>query len=144
MRLQEHKKKRTKRTKRKTLVKKLDMYFSRYIRWSNADSDGNVKCTTCSTIKHVKEMQNGHFMSRRHYSTRWHVKNCSPQCYGCNIGSQGMQFKFSKYIDEKYGPGTAQKLEDRAAESRKYTDTELETLANHYKNKVDEYTNKHS
>ena len=89
-------------------------------------------------------MQNGHFMSRRHYSCRWLIKNTAPQCYGCNIGSQGQQFKFSKYIDEKYGPGTAQKLEDRAAESRKYTDAELEMLANHYKNKVDEYTNKHS
>lgn len=135
---------RKKRTKRKTLVSNLDKFFSRFVRWSNADSDGNVKCSTCETIKHVKEMQNGHFMSRRHYSTRWHVKNTAPQCYGCNIGSQGMQFKFSKYLDKKYGPGTAQHMEDRAELSRKYTDAELKILAQYYKDKVDELINKHS
>ena len=133
-----------KRTKRKTLVSNLDKYFSRFVRWSNADSDGNVKCATCETIKHVKEMQNGHFMSRRHYSTRWHVKNTAPQCYGCNIGSQGQQFKFSKYLDKKYGPGTAQHMEDRAELSRKYTDEELKILSQYYKEKVDELINKHS
>ena len=57
MRSQEPKKKRTKPTKRKTLVSNLDRYFSRFVRWSNADSDGNVKCATCDTKKHVKDMQ---------------------------------------------------------------------------------------
>ena len=144
MKSQEPKKKRTKPTKRKTLVSNLDKYFSRFVRWSAADSDGNVKCATCDTIKHVKEMQNGHFQSRRHYSTRWLVKNCAVQCYGCNIGSQGQQFKFSKYLDMKYGPGTAQHMEDRAALSRKYTDAELKILGQYYKDKVDELINKHS
>ena len=56
-----------------------------------------------------------------------------------------MQFKFSKYLDKKYGPGTAQHMEDRArAVSRKYTDAELKILAQYYKDKVDELINKHS
>lgn len=55
-----------------------------------------------------------------------------------------MQFKFSKYLDKKYGPGTAQHMEDRAALSRKYTDAELKILAQYYKDKVDELINKHS
>ena len=114
------------------------------MRWSTADSDGNVKCATCDTKKHVKDMQNGHFQSRKNYSTRWVVKNCSVQCYGCNIGSQGEQFKMSKYLDMKYGPGTAQHMEDRAALSRKYTDAELKILAQYYKDKVDELISKHS
>jgi len=140
-RLQERKKK---ATKRKTLVKNLDMYFSRYIRWSHADSDGMVQCVTCNAPpKHVKEMQCGHFMSRRYYSTRWMLKNCSPQCYSCNIGCQGRQYKHSLYIDRTYGEGTAQKIADRSELSRKYTNEELKTLANHYKKKVDELCTKH-
>lgn len=131
-------------TKRKTLIKNLDMYFSRYVRWLHADADGMVKCSTCSTTKHIKEMQNGHFMSRRHYSTRWLLNNCAPQCYGCNIGSQGRQFEFSKYIDKTHGAGTAQHIQDRSKLSRKYTDAELKILAQYYKEKVDELINKHS
>ena len=134
-------------TKRRTLVKNLDMYFSRYIRWSHADSDGNVKCITCDAVKHVKEMQCGHFMSRRYYSTRWlsntKLSNCHPQCYGCNIGSQGKQYKHSQYIDRTYGEGTAQRIADRAELSRKYTNEELITLSNYYKKKVDELCTKH-
>ena len=120
------------------------MYFSRYVRWLHADADGMVKCSTCSTTKHVKEMQNGHFMSRRHYSTRWLLTNCAPQCYGCNIGNQGAQFQMSKYIDKTHGAGTAQHIQDRSKLSRKYTDAELKILAQYYKEKVDELINKHS
>ena len=130
-------------TKRRTLVKNLDMYFSRYIRWSHADSDGNVKCITCDTIKHVKEMQCGHFMSRRHYSTRWLIKNCAPQCYGCNIGSQGQQYRYSQYIDRVHGEGAAEAIADRSELSRKYTNEELITLSHYYKKKVDELSTKH-
>ena len=90
-------------------------------------------------------MQNGHFMSRRHYSLRWHAYgNCSPQCYGCNIGSQGNQFKHGQYIDKKYGEGTAQRLLERSTELVKYGNEELIQLTKHYNNKVDEYINKHS
>ncbi len=130
--------------KRKTLIKKLDTYFSQYIRWSHADSRGHVKCVKCSTVKHVKEMQNGHFMSRRHYSTRWLFANCGPQCYSCNIGNQGRQYEYSKYIDHIYGKGTAQLIADRSNTIKRYTDEELKTLAEYYKNKVDEYIYKHS
>ena len=127
------------------MIKNLDMYFSRYVRWSHADADGMVKCKTCTTIKHVKEMQNGHFISRRHYSTRWLYTNCAPQCYGCNINLFTFLFiKFSKYIDKTHGAGTAQHIADRSELSRKYTDAELKTLAQYYKEKVDELINKHS
>ena len=90
------------------------MYFSRYVRWSHADADGLVQ------------------------------SNCAPQCYGCNIGSQGKQWLFSKYIDHKHGEGTAQRIADRSQLSRKYTDEELKILSQLYKTKVDEYINKHS
>jgi hypothetical protein len=138
-------KKPKKKVSRRLLVKKLDAAFSKFIRWRAADADGNVKCVTCDTVAPVKSMQNGHFMSRRHYSLRWHAYgNCSRQCYGCNIGSQGNQFKHGQYIDKKYGEGTAQRLLERSTELVKYGNEELIQLTKHYNTKVDEYTNKHS
>lgn len=138
-------KKRKKKVSRRLLVKKLDAAFSKYIRWRAADSDGNVKCVTCNSIAPVKSMQNGHFMSRKHHSLRWHAYgNCNPQCYSCNIGGKGLQYQHSLYIDKKYGEGTAMRLLERSREIRKYTNEELIRLTKHYNNKVDEYINKHS
>jgi len=133
-----------KQRSRKNLIKALDAWYSRYIRWSNADADGLVQCATCDTKKPVKSMQCGHFMSRRHYSTRWVEKNTAPQCYGCNIGDQGRQYQMSKYLDNKYGAGTSERLQARSQEARKYTDKEIEYLIKYYRDKTNEYTNKHS
>ena len=46
---------------RKGLIKKLDTVFSLYIRQRYADKNGMVKCCTCSTVKHWKEMDCGLF-----------------------------------------------------------------------------------
>ena len=109
-----------KKVKRKTIKRKLDDAFSKYIRWRAADSDGNVKCVTCNKTAHVTEMQNGHFQSRKHYSLRWHAYgNCNVQCYACNIPNKGEQWLHGRYIDEKYGEGTAQRLYERTKTKRK-------------------------
>ena len=138
-------KKLKKKVNRKLLVKKLDAAFSKYIRWRAADSDGKVQCVTCKKVDDVSSMQNGHFMSRKHYSLRWHpYGNCNVQCYGCNIGGKGEQFRHYLYIDKEYGEGTSMRLLERSMVIRKYSDAELIQLEKHYKKKVDEYINKHS
>ena len=138
-------KKQPKKVKRKTLIKKLDAAFSQYIRWRDADADGLIHCATCdNTHKHVKQMQCGHFMSRRYYSLRWNEKNCLGQCYGCNIGDQGRQFVMSKVIDKRWGEGTADSLLKRSKDSRKYTNEELIQLTKYYKQKADDMQGKHS
>jgi len=50
-------------------------------------------------------------MSRRHEATRYNEQNCAPQDTKCNTFNQGEQFKFGVYIDNRYGAGTAEKLE---------------------------------
>ena len=59
-----------KKPSRKTLVKKLDKVFSQYIRRRFAVNE-IAKCVTCGKQAHWKDLQAGHFMSRKHYSTRW-------------------------------------------------------------------------
>ena len=79
---------------RKGLVKKLDTIFSIFIRLRKANELGEVSCYTCGKKDHYKKMQCGHFMSRKHYSTRWEELNCQVQCYSCNVMRYGEQYKY--------------------------------------------------
>lgn len=119
------------------LTKKLDTYFSLYIRLVNSDQHGMVKCFTCDGVHHYKAIQNGHFQSRRFMSTRFSELNCAPQCYACNVGMSGMQYEFGKRLDKKHGEGTADHVVKRAKEVRKFTSEEMLEMIEYYKSKVD-------
>ncbi len=71
------------------LKKELDRVFSIFIRQKYADEAGMVKCYTCSTVKHWKEMQNGHWIPRNNLATRFSEENCRVQCVGCNMFQKG-------------------------------------------------------
>lgn len=120
-----------KKPSRKQIVSKLDAVFSKYIRHKYAVG-GVVECYTCGVKKPIKEMQNGHFISRRHYATRWSELNCKPQCYGCNVGAQGRQYEFGLHLDADYGPGTAEEILFESRKITKYTDNELLEKIEHY------------
>lgn len=81
------------RSKTKTqaqLKKELDSVFSKFIRQKYADKHtGLVKCYTCQTVKHWKEMQNGHWIPRNILITRFSEENCRVQCTGCNMFQKG-------------------------------------------------------
>lgn len=124
--------------KRSTLVKKADAIFSQYIRKRYADNNGIAECFTCGKKDHWKSLQCGHFMSRKHYSTRWDEKNCQVQCAGCNVFRWGEQFKFGRNLDIKLGKGTADSLEQKSRQVLKYNNIELIELIEHYKKKVAE------
>ena len=98
-----------KKLSRSKIVKKLDTIFSKYIRKRNSIY-GKAKCFTCGKIDEWKNLQCGHFQSRRHYSTRWHEVNCQVQCAGCNVFKYGEQYKFSLALDSQFGANTAENL----------------------------------
>ena len=123
-------------TSRSKIVKDLDAAFSRYIRLRAVNLDGYCECYTCGRSYEWKKIQCGHFMSRRHYSTRWDEENVSPQCMKCNMYSQGEQFLFSKYIDSKYGEGYSEVLMYKSRETVKFSDFELEEMITDYKEKL--------
>lgn len=126
----------TKKITRSRLIKNLDSVFSKYIRMKDAVENIST-CFTCGKQDDWKKLQNGHFQSRRHYSTRWHEVNCQVQCPGCNVFKQGEQFIFSQNLDSKYGEGTARRLHIEAQKIKKITDNEIKDLINKYKNFVD-------
>ena len=125
-----------KKLTRTKLVKKLDTIFSQYIRLKNS-VDEIATCFTCGKQDHWKKLQNGHFQSRRHYSTRWDETNCQVQCSGCNVFKYGEQFLFGQNLNNKFGEGTARRLHIKAQQTIKLADFELEDMIINYKNFVD-------
>ena len=117
-----------KKLTRSKLVKKLDTVFSQWIRLSNADNNKNCICITCNKTFFWKEIQAGHFMSRKHYSIRWSEDNVKPQCVGCNVFKYGEQYKFSLFL----GKDAAEVLYLKSKEIVKFTNYELEDKINDY------------
>ena len=125
-----------KKLTRSKLVKKLDSIFSQYIRQKDADND-MATCFTCDKVDNVKSLQNGHFQSRKHYSTRWDEVNCQVQCPKCNVFNYGEQFVFGSKLDSKYGEGTARRLHIKAQKIVKLSDNDIEEMIKRYKDFVD-------
>ena len=123
-----------KQVKRSTLIKNLDAVFSQYIRIKDSINE-IATCVTCGKKDHWKKLQNGHFMSRRHYSTRWDENNVGVQCYGCNITSQGQQFLFAKYL----GLELAEEMVLKSKQTVKLTDNDLQDMIQYYKDKLKKF-----
>jgi len=121
-----------KKPSRSSLVKRLDSEFSKYIRQRFAVR-GKARCFTCGKIDHWKNLQCGHFQSRKHYSTRWNPQNCQVQCVKCNIFRQGEQFIFGKELDKKYGIGTAKELHLESLKTVKLSNVDLQEQIKYYK-----------
>jgi hypothetical protein len=119
------------------LKKELDKWFSLFIRLRDATEEGLVQCFTCGAVKYYKKgIQCGHFQSRTFLATRFDEENCQPQCVGCNMFKQGEQYKFSLYLDAKYGEGKAQELQYLAKSIVKFTRVDYEEKIVYYKDLV--------
>jgi len=118
------------------LKKELDKWFSLYIRIKDCDDNGMVECYTSGRLYHYKQIHAGHFMSRRHLSTRWDEQNVKPQSAADNLFGQGEQFKFGMLLDNEYGIGTAEELQIKARQSYKITRSEYEEKISYYKDVV--------
>ena len=124
-----------KKPSRSKVVKQLDSVFSQYIRQREAVNE-IATCFTCGKRDHWKRLQNGHFQSRKHYSTRWDEINCQVQCAGCNVFKYGEQFIFGQNLDIKYGLGTSNDLYIKAKKTVKISTVELQDMIKHYKSFV--------
>ena len=126
-----------KKPARKTIITKLDNIFSQYIRLRYSKNEIS-ECVTCGKQDHWKKLQAGHFISRKHYSTRWDEDNVQVQCVSCNVYRYGEQYLFSKYLGETLS-------DELIAKSRlivKFSDVELLEMIEHYKNKVNNLLSK--
>ena len=120
--------------KRKNIVKQLDTIFSLYIRHKYS-KNGLCECFTCGRQYPIKKIQNGHFMSRGSYSTRWSEDNCRPQCYGCNVMQQGKQYEFAI----KLGKDKANKMLRLSKQIVKFSNDDLLEKIRYYQKKISNF-----
>ena len=120
---------------------KADKEFSKFIRGRDTDSHtGWGFCCTCSTPTHYKGGDAGHFQPRQHLTTRYDEKNVHLQCKKCNNKdwNQGEQYKHGKFIDKKYGEGTADELYRLSRERKQFKEYQIIEIFEKYKAKVKE------
>ena len=124
-----------KKPTRKSLVEKLDKIFSIYIRRKDAIND-IATCVTCGKKDSWTKLQNGHFMSRRHYNTRWDEDNCHVQCSGCNVFRSGEIYLYNKYLCSKFDNNFPDRLYEKSNITVKFADIDLIELIEYYTEKV--------
>lgn len=86
----------------KKLKEELDAVFSLFIR-HRGSKDGMNQCFTCGKTFLIKELQDGHYESRRFLSLRYSEVNNHPQCFDCNIRKKGNYTVYALKMMEKYG-----------------------------------------
>lgn len=118
---------------RKNLVAKLDKVFSEYIRRRYAVND-IAECVTCGKKDHWKNLQAGHFISRKHYATRWNEENVQVQCVKCNVYRYGEQYLFGLHL----GQEVSERLLQESREIVKFSDYDLEEKINYFNDKLSE------
>lgn len=100
--------------------KKLDYVFSVWIRTRDRGS-----CFTCGKVGAIKEMQNGHYISRSHMNTRYDEKNCNTQCVGCNIFKKGNMDEYALKLIQVYGNGILEELNKKKQIIKQFTILEM-------------------
>ena len=133
------KRKSTKTKTRSQLVRDLDKVFSQYIRVKDS-IDGIAVCVTCGDQKPWRQQQNGHYMSRGHYPTRWDEDNCHVQCVACNMFRSGNYTEYSIYMINRYGADFLPVLRDKAKNGSKIHTSVIKGLIEEYTQKLLTYS----
>lgn len=113
----------------------MDKWFSLYIRLKHADHTGAVRCFTCGKLHHYKDIQNGHFQSRKYLATRFDEDNCRPQCVSCNIYNYGEQYKFATRLGAK----KAHEMFKKARQTAKWMRVDYDEKISYYKSIVNKF-----
>ena len=114
----------------------------RLVRIKAADSNGMVKCWTCDTVKHWKEMQGGHFIERGKTATKMLEENIHPQCPSCNQWGMKKASTVLLYRREMvawYGEDFVSWLENESKKSIRHTRQELQALIADYTKQVQHF-----
>lgn len=81
----------------KDLIKDCDILVRDIILIMYVDIRGLYKCFTCDKKHTKKDIEVGHYITRKYYHARWDMFNCRPQCITCN---QFLKGNLSIYRDK--------------------------------------------
>ena len=119
------------------LKKKLDRVFSQYIRLRDMLPGTTLfRCISCNKVYPIGEADCGHYINRKHMSTRFSEVNCHAQCRQCNRFDEGNMSGYRLGLVRMYGETRVAYLEAQKYETRKYSDYEYEELIRYYKKEI--------
>lgn len=119
------------------LKKELDKVFSVYIRLRDSDDRGYAKCVTCDNVLNWKEIQAGHYISRRFLATRWEETNVHSQCRGCNLFADGAHDTYAIALMDLYGDDILRKLKAQKHKKFPWTRQLIESELHYYQEQVE-------
>lgn len=122
--------------KKASLTAKLDKVFSEYIRLRDTREDGTFTCISCNRILPYDQADCGHYINRKHMSTRFSEKNCNAQCRSCNRFDEGNIQGYRRGLVAKYGEYAVVMLESMKNQINKISEFEYNTMIDHYRKEV--------
>lgn len=123
-------------TEKEKLIRKLDIWFSKYIRLRDVGENGYFRCISCQRVLSYEYMECGHYIPRSNMATRFDEKNCNGQCVTCNRIKLGNSREYRAGMLLKYGGIPVLVLETRKNAVKSWSRYELEELIEHYKEAV--------
>ena len=126
----------------KTLKRKADEVFSKYIRLRDAHPDGTVECYTCGRRGYWQKdgIQCGHGISGRGNFVRYLAEICRPQCYSCNVGKMGFYEVFIPKLQKEITPELYDQFVIESRKALKRTRQDYEDIILYYDMRVKELT----
>ncbi|RGY28166.1 recombinase [Bacteroides sp. OF02-3LB] len=116
-----------------SLMVKLDIVFSKFIRVRDMRKDGTFICISCNRILPYEQADCGHYINRKHMATRFNEKNCNAQCRSCNRFDEGNLQGYRRGLISKYGESVVLMLESMKNQINKISDFEYKAMIDYYR-----------
>jgi hypothetical protein len=112
-------------------MKEAQKVFNQYTRLR----DKHKPCVSCDSKLGVK-FDAGHYFSSGHKAVTFDEDNVHAQCVTCNQFKHGNLLNYREGLLKRIGEAKLDALSQRANETRKYTNQELQEIIKTYKQKI--------
>lgn len=123
------------------LISDLDTLCSLIVRMKDANENGMNECYTCNSVMDWKQLQAGHYMSRRNMFLRWDFRNLKPQCNTCNVIKHGNLSSYGKRLEMEH-PGITEILLEESRIVQHWSRDELKGMAVEFNRQLSMLKNK--
>ena len=128
--------------KKKTLAKLVDevaVLLQKLVRLKAADSEGYLTCITCGVVKHWKNADGAHYISRTYTATKIEEENIHPSCKRCNLlDDVFVRDAYTKHMIGMYGKEFVDDMKVRARKVFNHDRVTLEELKKEYRKQIKE------
>ncbi len=93
-------------------------------------------CCTCGVLKHIKEMDAGHYISGRSNSILFVDEGIHIQCRHCNRFREGRKDEYERFMLDKYGPELCEKLKNLKWIKKSFSLLELKAIEQDYQDRL--------